>query len=106
MWRRYRESRRPLLLLVAAWAGFLWLFGPGLGLTLCVSLVAVLELVNRIREQRGELSGVAGAVFIPAAYLFLGLILIFAYNDIIVSLRFYGAFYALLNRMDARIMGE
>lgn len=105
VWRRYRESRRPLLLLVAAWVGFLWLFGPGLGLTLCVSLVAVLELVNRMREQRGELSGVAGAVFIPAAYLFLGLILIFAYNDIIVSLRFYGAFDALLNRMDARIMG-
>jgi hypothetical protein len=45
-----------------------------------------------------------GAVIVPAAYLFVGLILAFSYNDVIACLRFDGSADLLLNRVDARLM--
>jgi hypothetical protein len=46
----------------------------------------------------------AGAVFLPAAYLFAGLIVAFSYNDIIAALKFNFEADARLNRIDAWMM--
>jgi PAP2 superfamily len=46
-----------------------------------------------------------GSVIVPAAYLFIGLVVAFSYNDVIACLRFNGSADFLLNRADARIMG-
>jgi hypothetical protein len=45
------------------------------------------------------------ALFIPAAYLFLVLILVFSYNDVIATLRFQGTADVVLNRMDSWMLG-
>lgn len=45
------------------------------------------------------------AIFIPAAYFFLVLILVFSYNDVIAMLRFNGLADATLNRVDSWILG-
>src|SRR5579885_2815752 len=45
----------------------------------------------------------ATGVFIPAAYLFTGLVLVFCYNDLTASLRFVGSYDAAFNRLDAAL---
>jgi hypothetical protein len=41
----------------------------------------------------------------PAAYLFAGLVLVFAYNNVIVSVKFYGAYDTILNHADSVLLG-
>lgn len=92
-----RETARVALalvfFLVLSWQ-FTWLKA----LVLTVDAVALLEFrrsLNSVDRRR-----VVFSVLLPAAYLFAGFLLIFAYNDIVVSLRFYGATDATFNAMD------
>ncbi len=55
-------------------------------LILSVDTVALLELLDRQKGQR--LRRAAAAVFMPAAYLFFGFLMVLAYNCAIVSVRF------------------
>lgn len=95
--RIQREKARLLLVVV-----FLMILGWALGLSkalvVTVDTVAVLEVRERLRPH-GLLRS-AGAILPPALYLFLGLLLVSAYNDIILSVRFFAADDALFNSMD------
>ena len=54
--------------------------------------------------QVAQLAKRVAAVVIPAAYLFIGLIVAFSYNDIIAALKFNFHADAKLNRIDAWMM--
>lgn len=58
-----------------------------------------------LRFQLRHAAKRVGSVIVPAAYLFIGLVVAFSYNDVIACLRFNGSADFLLNRADARIMG-
>jgi hypothetical protein len=95
--RVQREKVRiPLILayfVVLAWA-VTWLTA----LVLTVDTVAVLEVRERLSPS-GLLRS-ASAILPPAIYLFVGLLLVSAYNDIILSVRFFAADDAAFNSMD------
>src|SRR5579884_1887278 len=63
--------------------------------------VIFLEFFDRISGDPQKLWESATGVFIPAAYLFTGLVLVFCYNDLTASLRFVGSYDATFNRLDA-----
>ena len=67
-------------------------------LVLTVDTIAILDLRERLKS--GDLRKTLLAVFAPACYLFAGFLLIFAYNDIILSVRFYGTADTTFNAMD------
>jgi hypothetical protein len=68
----------------------LWLKAPGSKAPLAIQFV---QMAKR-----------AAAVFLPAAYLFIGLIVAFSYNDIIAAMKFNFKADAQLNRVDAWLM--
>jgi hypothetical protein len=79
--------------LILFWA-FTWLKA----IILTVDAIAVLEF--RERSTPAFRREATLSVLIPAMYLFAGFLLVFAYNDIIVSVRFYGATDAAFDAMD------
>lgn len=95
--RMRRDSARIALALVF-FLVLMWQFTWLKALVLTVDAIAILEFrqrLNSVNRRRAALS-----VLVPAVYLFAGFLLIFAYNDIIVSLRFYGAMDANFNAID------
>ena len=83
---RYRENPLrlvPLLLFVAILA---WQTSWLKTLVIGVDAIALLELMNR--EKAKGLRHAAAAIFPPAAYLFFGFLMVLAYNNAIVSVRY------------------
>jgi len=103
--RRYWNDKRRLLLLLPLVVELFWLEGAFPGAVLVVTVLAVVELLERTRRQPGAFLTAVEAVMLPAAYLFVGLVVTFALNDLIVTRRFYGAYDALFNRADTWILG-
>jgi hypothetical protein len=73
----------PLLLFVIA---LIWLAGGLKAFVLTVDAVAALELINRLHGK--PLRRAAAAILVPTAYLFLGFLMVLAYNNVIVSMRY------------------
>lgn len=73
----------PLLLFLAI---LVWTTSWMKGLVLGVDAVAVLDVLDRQKTLGWRHA--ANAVFIPAAYLFFGFVMVLAYNCAIVSVRF------------------
>ncbi|HEY1801788.1 MAG TPA: phosphatase PAP2 family protein [Terriglobales bacterium] len=68
------------------------------GVVLTIDVVALLELYGQLKPQ--ERRKIAGSVLLPALYLFAGFLIVFAYNDAILSFRFYGLADPLFDSMD------
>ena len=83
---RYRENPLRLVPLLLFIAILVWLTSGLRALVIGVDAVALLELLNR-QETRG-LRRAASAILAPAAYLFFGFLLVLAYNNVIVSVRY------------------
>jgi hypothetical protein len=103
--RRYWNEKRRLLLLAPFFGVLLWILGFGAGLVLTIGVLALLELMDRAREKHASLASPISAVMLPGAYLFAGLVLVFAYNNIIVSVRSYGLYDATFNHIDSLLLG-
>jgi PAP2 superfamily len=100
--RRY--NRQPVrFLLLVLYAGILfWAFGWVKALVLTVDTFALIEFFERhAAPQRRKL---LAAILLPALYLFCGFLLVFAYNCVIVSLRFNFAYDAVFNAADKWIL--
>ncbi len=67
-------------------------------LILTIDTIAILEFRERLKP--GTLGKALLAVFLPACYLFVGFLVVFAYNDIILSVSFYGAADPTFSAMD------
>jgi hypothetical protein len=99
---RYR--RNPLrIVLLLVYLGILgWAFTWTKAVILTVDTIAILEF--RERRTPREFRQAAGAVLLPAFYLFAGFLLVLAYNSIIVSVRFNFAYDPAFNAMDRWIL--
>ena len=87
---RYRENPLRLIALVMFAAILVALTGWLRAMVLSVDAIALLELRNRQKTQ--ELRHTAAAILAPAAYLFFGFLMVLAYNNIIVSVRYNFAY--------------
>ena len=83
---RYRENPFRILPLLFFFALLAWTTTWMKAVVLTVDTVALLELFDRQKVE--GLRRAAAAVFAPAAYLFLGFLMVLAYNYVIVSARF------------------
>jgi len=95
---RIRRGKVRILLVVAFFVILGWTSGWLKALVLTVDTFALLEVRERLKPN--GFFRPASAILPPALYLFLGLLLVSAYNDIILSVRFFGADDALFNSMD------
>jgi hypothetical protein len=95
---RTRRDHVRVALALAFFIILLWEFTWLKALILTVDAVAVLDFRERVKPAARR--GHALSVLVPAIYLFAGFLLVFAYNDIIVSVRFYGATDAAFNALD------
>src|SRR5260370_34383940 len=102
---RYRNRLKATLL--AAFCGVLvWALGLHIS-TMCraIDALAVVEFLERKREGSMSLLQSATSVVPAAAYLVVGFLLVFTYNDVLVSVRFYDAYDQVLNQLDANLFG-
>jgi len=83
---RYRKNPLRIVPLLFYFAILAWVTTWVAALVLTIDAIALLELFNRQSGQ--ELRQAAGAVLAPAAYLFVGFLMVLAYNYAIVSVRF------------------
>jgi len=95
VWRpflaRYREQPLRAVAVLLYFGILAWAVGGLKALVLTADTIALLELRDRSAGTRPAVAGglrrTASAVLIPAAYLFFGFLLVFAYNSVIVSVR-------------------
>jgi hypothetical protein len=83
---RYRRSWLHLSAAVVYFVILAWATNIPTSLILTVDTVALLELYDRTRSR--DLSRMAAAVLVPAAYLFVGFLMVLAYNCAIVAARY------------------
>jgi PAP2 superfamily len=91
---RYRESPLRILILLIYFGILIWAAGWVRALVLTVDAIALLELRERQSVRR------ATAIFAPAAYLFVGFLMVLAYNSAIVSARYNFAYDPALGAVD------
>lgn len=94
---RYRRAPLRAIFLLLFFGILAWALSWGKAFILTVDTVAVLEFRERNRREPGR---VVGTVLLPAFYLFAGFLLVFAYNDVIASVRFSFAHDAAFDAMD------
>ncbi len=99
MVQRWRKNKVLIIFWLAYFLILLWALAWVKALILTVDTIAVLEFRERLKEH-GLWKKTLLAVVVPAAYLFAGFLLVFAYNDIILSTRFYGAVDQAFSAMD------
>lgn len=99
-WQRYRcEPARFIGLAIFAVA-MGWVFGVSMGAMIVVDGVAIAEWFERANGSLEHLNKQLTALLPPALYLFLGLVLVFTYNDLIAcgrKLDAYDSFYLKLD---------
>jgi hypothetical protein len=99
--KRYqREPLRIVLVLLYLWA-LRWTFAWMTAVVITVNSIAILEFRERMHNK---LRPAVVALLPPAIYIFAGFILVFAYNDIIASVRFGFAYDSAFNAMDKWIL--
>ena len=99
---RMRGDKRRIIL-IAVFMLILWWASTGLkALLLTVDAVVLMEFLERTRakERRPALE----AIFVPALYLFICFLLVFAYNDVVLSVRFFAQNDPALSSADKWLM--
>jgi hypothetical protein len=98
---RYRREPLRIVLLLVYLSVLVRLFTGTIALVLLVDTIAVIEFVERkIRQPLHALA----AILLPAVYLFAGVLLVFAYNDIIASVHFGFAYDLSFDAVDKWIL--
>jgi hypothetical protein len=100
--QRLGRDKSRLAMVLAYFLILWWSFTWVKALVLTVDTIALIELRERLNLR--ELRQTVIAVLWPALYLFAGFLLIFAYNDIIASVRFSFANDATFNSIDRRLL--
>jgi PAP2 superfamily len=95
---RFRSEKLRVAVLLTFVLILLWKLTWVQALILTVDTVAPIELWVRLRNKDRQI-GIA-AILVSALYLFAGFLLIFAYNDIILSVRFFGSYDSTFNGID------
>lgn len=104
LWHRYRKEPGRLLILIPLLVFLLWLYGPDVFIVVSVIVVATFELVDRTRNTPRGLSNSILSFWLPAVYLFTGLVLVFTYSQIVVASRTHLAHDELLDHIDSWLL--
>jgi hypothetical protein len=105
IWNRYWSKKPRLIILCVTFAESAWLVGLTMALVFFVVAMALIEFAARLRSRPEKWVEDCIAILIPAFYFFFGLILVFSYNDVIASFRFFGSFDPFFNNLDAVLLG-
>jgi hypothetical protein len=97
----WRQKLR-IVFIVLYFGILFWATSWGKALVLTVDAIAILEFLQagQASAQREKMLGVLA----PAVLLFFGFLLVFAYNDIIASVRFFGERDSFFNSIDTWLM--
>jgi hypothetical protein len=98
----YRRNPLRIVFVLLYFVILGWAFTWVKALVLMVDTVAILEF--RERRSLNELGRAAGAILLPAFYLFAGFLMVLAYNSIIVTVRFNFAYDPAFHAMDKWIL--
>ncbi len=101
---RYWAQKARLIILAPLLVLLLSLYSPAVFPLVFVAVLTTFELADRTHANPGSISKALLSMVVPAFYFFLGCILVFGYNDIIVSLKPFVAYDWALNRMDSWIL--
>jgi len=104
LWSRFLVHKQRLWFFGAFTAWALWDFGLRAGLIVILIAVLVTELVDRSQRNLQTIGKWLGSVIIPAAYFFAGLVLVFAYNDVISLTKDPGGYDWLFLKIDSYIL--
>jgi hypothetical protein len=104
IWSRYKQEKGRFLILIPLLAYVYWLHGFQSSIVLCTVGVATFELADRTRNVRGGFSRSILSFLLPAAYLFLGLTVVFAFNQVVVALKFHEAYDKVFDRIDTSLL--
>jgi len=103
--RRYRRQKLRFTFILPMVPILMLTLGIRVGLLVTGATVVALEVKDRVEENHLSWSKLASDIFWPAAYLFVGGVITFAYNDVIASLRYDGSAEFVLKRWDAILLG-
>lgn len=104
LWERWWRHKPKLLIGAVLVAEAIWITGWIATLVVFVEVVAVVEVLRWARGRGLPVTGVLFSVLLPATWMFLGLLVVSSYNNVIASVRFYGACDGLFNRMDSWLL--
>jgi hypothetical protein len=95
--RRYREQKLRFFFVGVLCIWMFWLFGYWFGLTIVADAVAIAELFERKKEQ---FVASLTDIFLPSAYLFVGVVLVYLLNHAIAGIRYAGSDDAAFEKLD------
>ena len=99
---RYWKEKARFLALAVLSAWMYWIFGFWFGLAVVIDAIALAELLDRRKDR---FASALGDIFVPSAYLFAGLLLVFSFNHAIAGMKYAGSFDTAFNRIDVVIFG-
>ena len=83
VWTHYKAQKPRLVFFVIFAIIMILQFGLLSGFVLIVLAVVLGELVDRTRGDLNAIVNLIKPLLVPSVYLFLGLVMVFAYNDLI-----------------------
>ena len=101
---RFTTQKGRLLIFAPFVVWAFWKFGIYLGLIWISIAVVSTELYDRSQGNLLTVAGQIGSVLPGAMYLFSGLILVFAYNDVIAATKDIGAYDWVFLKMDSYLL--
>jgi len=104
LWERWWRHKPKLLIGIVLLAEATWITGWLVTLVVFVEVVAILEVLRWARGRNLPVAILLFSVLLPAVWMFLGLLVVSSYNNVIASVRFYGAYDGLFNRMDTWLL--
>jgi hypothetical protein len=96
--RRLWSNKALALVLAPAAMLFCWALGPGVGVVVFIETLALAELSQRYGVRFGQK---LLDVLVPGAYLYVGLLAVFAFNHAIVGIRYGGTEDFTFNWLDS-----
>jgi PAP2 superfamily len=104
-WAHYKAQRARLAVFVVFAALMFLEFGALSGLVLMIVALVLAELVDRARGDLNVLLAYVRPLLLPSIYLFFGLVMVFAYNDVIAVVRKPSAYDWLYLKLDSYFLG-
>lgn len=105
LFRRCSRQKLRIILILALALVMMLTLGIRSGFLATVATIVMLEVKERVEENHISLLKMMSDVFWPATYMFFGGVVMSAYNEAIVALRYNGAAEFVLKRWDSVLLG-
>jgi hypothetical protein len=105
VWTHYKAQKARLVFFLVFAVVMILEFGLISGFVLMVVAIVLTEIVDRTRGDLDAIVRLLKPLLLPSIYLFLGLVMVFAYNDLIAIVRKTSAYDWLYLKMDSYLLG-